>query len=197
MGLTKSFWECRTSFRRFAKVFEVKIVESEDSWKMFCLEWVEDVIFWMRSAENDWGCVLDMKDMCPIVDQKGVKMRQNANFQAQRHSDRITVISHTVRGTPYTSDSRLPSASAPTPTTSSLFRNTFSRMTSYATRSQPASLPTRLPLMTRWHDTYAVPYTYLLISDLSLISIILYIRPHLQVDPYPFLFGSPARYVCD
>ena len=34
---------------------------------------------------------------------------------------------------------------------------------------------------------YAVPYTYLLISDLSLISIILYIRPHLQADPYSFL----------
>jgi len=39
---------------------------------------------------------------------------------------------------------------------------------------------------------YAIPYTYLLISDLSLISIILYIRLCLQVDPYPFFFGSPA-----
>ena len=110
-----------------------------------------------------------------------------------------------VRGTPYasdscpssasTSDSHLSSASAPA--TSSLFRNAFGRMTSYATHSRPASLPTHLPLMTRWHDTYAVPYMYLLILDLSLISIILYIRLHLQVDPYPFLFGSPARYVCD
>jgi len=129
---------------------------------------------------------------------------------------------HVVRGTPYASDDRLPSA----PATSSLFRNAFGRMTSYATRSRPASapdrmmsrdvawcrkthcpdptsrpnptsLPTRLPSMTRWHDTYAVPYTYFLILDLSLISIISYISPHLQVDPYPFLFGSPARYVCD
>ena len=98
-----------------------------------------------------------------------------------------------VRGTPYASDSHLPSASA----TLSLFRNAFSCMTSYATCSWPASLLTCLPLMTCWHDTYAVPYTYLLISDLSLIIILSDIRPHLQVDPYPFLFGSPARYVCD
>jgi len=54
-----------------------------------------------------------------------------------------------VRGTPYASNSRLPSASAPAPATSSLFRNAFGCMTSYATRSRPASLPTRLPLMTR------------------------------------------------
>jgi len=40
-----------------------------------------------------------------------------------------------------------------------------------------------------------VPYTYLLISDLFSISITLYIRPCLQADPYPFLFGSPARCV--
>ena len=39
-----------------------------------------------------------------------------------------------------------------------------------------------------------VPYTYLLISDLFLISFTLYIRPCLQADPYSFLFGSPARY---
>jgi len=55
----------------------------------------------------------------------------------------------TVRGTPSASDahsssasasdSRLPSASAPA--TSSLFRNAFGRMTSYATRSRPASAP--------------------------------------------------------
>jgi len=54
-----------------------------------------------------------------------------------------------VRGTPYTSnarpssasasDSRLPSA--PAPATSSLFHNAFGRMTSYATRSRPASTP--------------------------------------------------------
>ena len=131
-----------------------------------------------------------------------------------------------VRGTPSASDSRPSSASASAPATSTLFRNAFGRMTSYATRSRPASTPdrimsrdvawcrkthrpnptsrpdptsllTRLLSMTRWHDTYAVPHMYFLISDLSLISIISYISPHLQVDPYPFLFGSPARYVCD
>ena len=47
-----------------------------------------------------------------------------------------------VRGTPYASDSRPSSTSASA--TSSLFRNAFGRMTSYATRSQPASTPDRL-----------------------------------------------------
>jgi len=57
-----------------------------------------------------------------------------------------------VRGTPYASnarpssasasDSRLPSA--PAPTTSSLFRNAFGQMTSYATRFRPASAPDRM-----------------------------------------------------
>ena len=47
-----------------------------------------------------------------------------------------------VRGTPSASDSRLPSASAPA--TLSLFRNAFGRMTSYATRSRPASAPDRM-----------------------------------------------------
>jgi len=60
-----------------------------------------------------------------------------------------------VRGSPYASDSRPSSASdsrlssASAPATSSLFRNAFGRMTSYAIRSRPASLPTCLPLMTR------------------------------------------------
>jgi len=57
-----------------------------------------------------------------------------------------------VRGTPYASDTRPSSASAPdsclssasTPATSSLFRNAFGRMTSYATRSRPASAPDRM-----------------------------------------------------
>ena len=40
-----------------------------------------------------------------------------------------------------------------------------------------------------------VPYTYILISDLFPISATLSIRPCLQADPYPFLFGSPARCV--
>jgi len=39
-----------------------------------------------------------------------------------------------------------------------------------------------------------VPYMYLLISDLFPISVTLYIRPCLQADPYPFPFGSPAKY---
>jgi len=57
-----------------------------------------------------------------------------------------------VRGTPYApdacpssasvSDSRLPSA--PAPATSSLFRNAFGRMTSYATHSRPTSAPDRV-----------------------------------------------------
>jgi len=40
------------------------------------------------------------------------------------------------------------------------------------------------------------PFGFLLISVyvLYLIRVTLYIRPRLQVDPYPFLFGSPARY---
>jgi len=57
-----------------------------------------------------------------------------------------SALAMTVRGTPYASNSHPSSASAPA--TSSLFRNAFGHMTSYATRSRPASLPTRLPLMT-------------------------------------------------
>jgi len=55
-----------------------------------------------------------------------------------------------VRGTPYAPDDRLSSASASdsrlpsAPATSSLFRNAFGRMTSYATRSRPASAPDRM-----------------------------------------------------
>ena len=55
-----------------------------------------------------------------------------------------------VRGTPYASDDRPSSASASdsrlpsAPATSSLFRNAFGRMTSYATRSRPASAPDRM-----------------------------------------------------
>ena len=80
------------------------------------------------------------------------------------HNDliRTAIRPSSVRGTPYASDahsssasasdahsssasasdSRLPSASAPA--TSSLFRNAFGRMTSYATRSWPASAPDRM-----------------------------------------------------
>jgi len=38
-------------------------------------------------------------------------------------------------------------------------------------------------------------YTYLSISVLFIISVTLYISPYPQEDPYPFLFGSPARYL--
>jgi len=38
-------------------------------------------------------------------------------------------------------------------------------------------------------------YTYLPILVLLIISVTLYISPYLQEDSYPFLFGSPARYV--
>jgi len=38
-------------------------------------------------------------------------------------------------------------------------------------------------------------YTYLPISVLFIISLTLYISPYPQEDSYPFLFGSPARYV--
>jgi len=50
----------------------------------------------------------------------------------------------TVRGTPSASDSRPSSASASAPATSALFCNAFGRMTSYATRSRPASAPDRM-----------------------------------------------------
>ena len=55
-----------------------------------------------------------------------------------------------VRGTPYASDARSSSASASAPATSSLFHNAFGRMTSYATRSRPASAPDRM--MSRDHQ---------------------------------------------
>ena len=120
-----------------------------------------------------------------------------------RAASRLSTHPPSVRGTPYASDARPSSASAPA--TSALFRNAFGRMTSYATCSRSHDVarlivPTRPDISSdppSVYDTYAVPYTYFLISDLSLISIISYIGPHLQVDPYPFLFGSPARYVCD
>src|SRR6266508_6821061 len=64
----------------------------------------------------------------------------------------------------------------------------------YSTHSDPLSFPTFFPhSVTLIHH---VTRTLHVFSDLGLISIIsadLYISLHQQVDPYPFLFGSPAR----
>ena len=84
-----------------------------------------------------------------------------------------------VRGTPYASDARPSSASAsdsrlpsaPAPATSSLFRNAFSRMTSYATRSRPASTPDRM-----------------MSQDSSS-------RPDISSDP-PSVYDTLTRHVC-
>jgi len=88
-----------------------------------------------------------------------------------------------VRGTPYASDSRPSSASASAsasdsglssasaPATSSLFRNTFGQMTSYATRSRPTSAPDRIML-----------------QDSSS-------RPDISSDP-PSIYDTLTRHVC-
>jgi len=63
-------------------------------------------------------------------------MEQNNNvMEAEKRTE-------SVRGTPYASDAHSPST--PAPATSSLFRNAFGRMMSYATRSRPASAPDRM-----------------------------------------------------
>ena len=75
--LDKELLRVQNDFSKVCEGFKVEIIESGDSSKMVCLEWVEDVIFRMRCAENDGGCVLDIKDMCPIemiVNQNSVKM---------------------------------------------------------------------------------------------------------------------------
>jgi len=59
------------------------------------------------------------------------------------------------------------------------------------TRSHPAAA--RLPRLLCSVSLYAC-FPLLGFYVLYLIRVILYIRPRLQVDPYPFLFGSPARY---
>jgi len=93
------------------------------------------------------GCCMMVWDERRSMDNS-TKSHVTSNYVTDSHS-RIQLI---VRGTPSASDahsssasasdSRLPSASAPA--TSSLFRNTFGRMTSYATRSRPASAPDRM-----------------------------------------------------
>ena len=44
------------------------------------------------------------------------------------------------------------------------------------------------------HVALTCTYTYLPVSALFFISVTLYISPYLQVDPYPFLFGSHALF---
>ena len=60
------------------------------------------------------------------------------------------------------------------------------------TRSRSCSSPAVALL--RFASCSFPPFGFLLISFyvLYLIRVTLYIRPRLQVDPYPFLFGSPA-----
>src|SRR5438270_9530412 len=79
-----------------------------------------------------------------------------------------------------------PHASPPLSSTAPLHRCSI--------HSDPPSFPTFFPhsVMLVHHVTHALH----VFSDLGLISIIsaiLYISLHQQVDPYPFLFGSPAR----
>jgi len=84
-----------------------------------------------------------------------------------------------------------------------------SRNTSRTTARIPHSAPDLHPLplpprscsspavaLLRFASCLFPPFGFLLISFyvLYLIRVTLYIRPRLQVDPYPFLFGSPARY---
>ena len=68
-------------------------------------------------------------------------------------------------------------------------------------RSRSASAPIPRLLSSRgcsvpFRFVLVSPFGFLLLSFyvLYLIRVTLYIRPRLQVDPYPFLFGSPARY---
>jgi len=86
-------------------------------------------------------------------------------------------------------------------------RSNESRNASCTTARIPHSAPDLHPLPPRSCLSPAVallrfalcslpPFGFLLIPFyvLYLIRVTLYIRPRLQVDPYPFLFGSPARY---
>ena len=86
------------------------------------------------------------------------------------YQDHLNVIYHRiVRGTSSASasDSHVP----PAPATSSLFRNAFGRMTSYATRSRPPSAPDRM-----------------MSQDSSS-------RPDISSDP-PSVYDTLTRHVC-
>jgi len=91
-----------------------------------------------------------------------------------------------VRGTPPVSPS----------TPASAFCSWFTPYT-YHSRPTIASNPLSTSAVLACHVTWYLTriYTYLLISVLFIISVTLYISSYLQEDPYPFLFGSPARYV--
>jgi len=97
-----------------------------------------------------------------------------------------------VRGTPSPSPSSSPSPSA------SCFcsRSRFAPCT-YRSRPAIASDPPSTSAVLACHvNRYLTrTYTYLPISVLFIISVTLYISPYPQEDSYPFLFGSPARYV--
>jgi len=78
-----------------------------------------------------------------------------------------------------------------------------SRTTAHIPHSAPDLHPLPLPprscsspavALLRFASCSFPPFGFLLISFyvLYLIRVTLYIRPRLQVDPYPFLFGSPA-----
>jgi len=60
----------------------------------------------------------------------------------------------------------------------------------------PCSCSSPAVALLRFASCSFSPFGFLFISFyvLYLIRVTLYIRPCLQVDPYPFLFGSPARY---
>jgi len=115
-------------------------------------------------VQQRWGCMLlkisefiekmKWKDGCTLYTQS-FRVCPPWRSQNERKRDKegmkpLPIAS--VRGTPYASDSRLSSvsasdsglSSASAPATSSLFRNAFGRMTSYATRSWPASAPDRM-----------------------------------------------------
>jgi len=124
------------------------------------------------AAEEETGKGLSVPVV--VINRVGVQTPDppNSTSASQQHP-------LSVRGTPSASDahsssasasdSRLPSASAPA--TSSLFRNAFGRMTSYATRSRPASAPDRM-----------------MSQDSSS-------RPDISSDP-PSVYDTLTRHIC-
>jgi len=73
-------------------------------------------------------------------------------------------------------------------------RNTV-RGTTSASASAPDLPPASAALACHVSQYLTRTDTYLSISVLFIISVSLYISPYPQEDSYPFLFGSPARYV--
>jgi len=63
-----------------------------------------------------------------------------------------------------------------------------------STHSDPPSFPTFFPhLVTLVHQVIHALHVFSDLGLISIISAVLYISLHQQVDPYSFLFGSPAR----